>query len=131
MKKPENKNMRSIRIPLTWIRSVYKRNWRFSFVLLYTIMSVYVLLELKNHRFHMSDFHVYYVAASRIIQGGKSVPPHRGRVLPFQVLSDFGVIFCSFFIPALFGGADRLLVFPFFHGMPRAVFVTAHACSTI
>jgi hypothetical protein len=100
MNDPAEKSNRSV--PLSWLRSVYKRNWRFSFVLLYTIMSVYVLLELKNHRFHMSDFHVYYVAASRIVHGENLYRPVEDGFYHFKYSPTSAIFFVPFsFLPSI------------------------------
>jgi hypothetical protein len=84
------------------LRSAYRKNWRFSFVLLYVIMSVYVLLELKNHRFHMSDFHVYYVAASRIVHGEDLYRPVEDGFYHFKYSPTSAIFFVPFsFLPSL------------------------------
>jgi hypothetical protein len=94
MKKSGNTNFFSK--SLSWIRNAYRKNWRFSFVLLYSIMSVYVLLELKNHRFHMSDFHVYYVAASRIVHGENLYRPVEDGFYHFKYSPTSAIFFIPF-----------------------------------
>jgi len=98
METTEHKNY--LKRSLDWIRTVYKKNWRFSFVLLYAIMSIYVLLELKNHRFHMSDFHVYYVAASRIVHGENLYRPVEDGFYHFKYSPTSAIFFVPFsFLP--------------------------------
>jgi Glycosyltransferase family 87 len=98
MEKTQNKGYWSVLSARA--RSVYKKNWRFSFALLYAIMSIYVLLELKNHRFHMSDFHVYYVAASRIVHGENLYRPVEDGFYHFKYSPTSALFFVPFsFLP--------------------------------
>ena len=54
---------------ITWVRHFYRTNWRASFVIIFSILMILMLLEVKNHRFRSSDFKVYYRAAERLTQG--------------------------------------------------------------
>jgi hypothetical protein len=51
------------------ITRFYRTNWRASFVIVFSILMILMLLEVKNHRFRSSDFKVYYRAAERLVQG--------------------------------------------------------------
>ncbi len=54
---------------LNWIKNRYKSRWYASLIILFLILMIYMLLEIKNDRFWLSDFQVYHKAAGRIIQG--------------------------------------------------------------
>jgi Glycosyltransferase family 87 len=100
MTTPGKNNILAASLSLT--RRLYTKNWRFSFVLLYTVMSVYVLLELKNHRFHMSDFHVYYVAASRMVHGENLYRPVEDGFYHFKYSPTSAIFFIPFsFLPSV------------------------------
>ena len=54
---------------LSFIKKFYNTNWRASFVIIFSVLMMLMLLEVKNHRFRSSDFKVYYRAAERLVQG--------------------------------------------------------------
>ncbi len=54
---------------LNWIKNLYRSRWYTSLIILFLILTIYMLLEIKNNRFWLSDFQVYHKAAGRIIDG--------------------------------------------------------------
>ena len=54
---------------LNRIKSLYRSRWYTSLLILFLVFIIYMLLEIKNDRFWLSDFQVYHKAAGRIIQG--------------------------------------------------------------
>jgi len=82
------------------IQNIYIKDWRFSFVLLYAIMSLYVLAELKNNRFCMSDFSVYYKAATRVVHGENLFRAEEDGFYRFKYSPTSAVFFIPFsFLP--------------------------------
>ncbi len=51
------------------IRRYYNARWQASFIILFAILMIMMLMEVKNHRFRSSDFKVYYRAAGRLVNG--------------------------------------------------------------
>lgn len=51
------------------IKSLYRSRWYTSLLILFLILMIYMLLEIVNDRFWLSDFQVYHKAAGRMIQG--------------------------------------------------------------
>ena len=51
------------------IKQLFYTRWQFSFTVMMFLMLLFMPFEAKNHRFNMSDFEVYYKAASRIVNG--------------------------------------------------------------
>ncbi len=51
------------------IREYYNTRWQASFIIIFAILMILMLLEVKNHRFRSSDFKVYHLAASRLVKG--------------------------------------------------------------
>ncbi len=84
------------------IKMLYIKDWRFSFILLYAIMSLYVLAELKNNRFSMSDFSVYYKAASRVVHGENLFRAEEDGFYRFKYSPTSAVFFVPFsFLPKI------------------------------
>ncbi len=54
---------------LKWIKNLYGSRWYTSLMILFLTLIIYMLFEIKNNRFWLSDFQVYHEAAGRIIQG--------------------------------------------------------------
>ena len=52
-----------------WVKNLYGSRWHISLIILFLILIIYMLFEIKNNRFWLSDFQVYHKAAGRIIQG--------------------------------------------------------------
>jgi Protein of unknown function (DUF2029). len=81
------------------IKTAYKKKWYISFCILFALLLIYLLCELKNHRFHQSDFHVYYTAAHRIIHGENLYRPIEDGFYHFK----YSPVAALFFVPfALF-----------------------------
>jgi hypothetical protein len=51
------------------IREYYNTHWYASLIIIFSILIVTMLLEVKNHRFRSSDFKVYHRAAERLLNG--------------------------------------------------------------
>ncbi|HVN47707.1 MAG TPA: glycosyltransferase family 87 protein [Bacteroidota bacterium] len=51
------------------MKNLYHHRWYFALAILFSVMCIYALLEVKNHRFGLCDFHVYYVAGERMLHG--------------------------------------------------------------
>jgi hypothetical protein len=51
------------------VRKSYDTYWQTSFVIIFSVLMILMLMEVKNHRFRSSDFKVYYRAAGRLVQG--------------------------------------------------------------
>jgi len=83
--------MKFIRI----LQTFYKKKWYVSFCILFALMLIYLLCELKNHRFHQSDFHVYYTAAHRILNGENLYRPVEDGFYHFK----YSPVSAVFFIP--------------------------------
>ena len=83
------------------IQTFYKKKWYVSFCILFVLMLIYLLCELKNHRFHQSDFHVYYTAAHRIVHGENLYRPVDDGFYQFK----YSPVSALFFVP--------FAVFPF------------------
>lgn len=80
---------------LQTIKTAYSKKWYFSFCLLLILSIIYLLCELKNHRFQQSDFHVYYTAAHRIIHGENLYRPVEDGFYRFK----YSPVSAVFFIP--------------------------------
>jgi hypothetical protein len=51
------------------IKKYYHEKWFIGLIILFSVMSIYALLEVKNHRFGLCDFEVYYKAGGRMLHG--------------------------------------------------------------
>ncbi len=51
------------------IREYYNTRWQTSFVIIFSVLMILMLMEVKNHRFRSNDFKVYYRAAGRLVNG--------------------------------------------------------------
>src|SRR5512143_783133 len=51
------------------IRKYYNTHWQASFIIIFSVLMILMLLEVKNHRFRSSDFKVYHRAAGRLVHG--------------------------------------------------------------
>jgi len=82
------------------LKSLYSRKWQASFIILFSVTTIFLLCELKNHRFHMHDFHVYYTAASRIVHGENIFRPAEDGFYHFKYSPTSAIFFIPFsFLP--------------------------------
>ena len=51
------------------LKKLYATNRNASLLILFVVLNIYMLIEIKNDRFWLSDFSVYHEAAGRILQG--------------------------------------------------------------
>jgi hypothetical protein len=51
------------------IRVYYNTRWQTSFVIIFSVLMLLMLMEVKNHRFRSSDFKVYHRAGGRLVHG--------------------------------------------------------------
>ncbi|HBZ01087.1 MAG TPA: hypothetical protein DEO84_07185 [candidate division Zixibacteria bacterium] len=59
----------SIRTALQRLREFYNTRWYASLIIIFSVLMLLMLMEVKNHRFRANDFKVYHRAAERLIQG--------------------------------------------------------------
>lgn len=57
------------------LRDFYCTRWYASILMLFSVLMILMLIEVKNHRFNSSDFKVYYRAAERLMHGENLYQP--------------------------------------------------------
>lgn len=58
-----------IRPFISRIREYYNSHWQASLIIIFSVLMILMLMEVKNHRFRSNDFKVYYRAAGRLLDG--------------------------------------------------------------
>jgi len=51
------------------LKDLYRSRWYFSLILIFSVLVIYMFLEIRNNRFWLHDFEVYCRAADRVISG--------------------------------------------------------------
>ena len=51
------------------LHEFYNTRWYASLIILFSVLMLLMLMEVKNHRFRANDFKVYHRAAERLVQG--------------------------------------------------------------
>ena len=105
---------------LKYFTNKYKTDWRFSIATLALLLLLFMTFEIKNGRFDMKDFHVYYVAADRLMAGENMYRPVEDGHFHFKYSPESAL----FFVP--------LAIFPY--GAARVIFwliLTAVICANL
>lgn len=78
---------------LKYFKDKYKTDWRFSFAALAFLLLLFMTFEIKNGRFDMKDFHVYYVAADRLMAGENMYRPVEDGHFHFKYSPESALLF--------------------------------------